>query len=387
MAASSVSLRLSPAAGGRWRRGHDRRPHAAAGRRRQLGLAQVPVHVASDLSPAQVKAYRLADNRTAEETAGISSCCRSSLTGCSSSGSTSSLLGFDPAELAELLAARPWASPTPTWYPSRRSSRSAKPGDLWQLGPHRLLCGDTTKVEDVVRVMDGRRAALMVTDPPYLVDYDGGHHPDRTKGNGGKRGKRTTSTGMPISTASTQSPSMRLPLACAREHALTRAAGHLPVLRHDARRASSLPPGGQAGLLAHQVIIWQKSRAGAHPLRLHLGLRALPLWLGCRASGRSRVVHRPMRAPSGRSPRAIEDGARACIRRVKPVELIRRPIGYHTLPGEIIYEPFSGSGTAHHRSRDDGPGLLCHRALARPSAMWPSRAGSASRGKEAVRHG
>ena len=52
-----------------------------------------------------------------------------------------------------------------------------KPGDLWLLGDHRLLAGDSTKAEDVRRLMAGERAVLMATDPPYLVDYDGGNHP------------------------------------------------------------------------------------------------------------------------------------------------------------------------------------------------------------------
>ena len=58
----------------------------------------------------------------------------------------------------------------------RREART-KPGDLWLLGDHKLLCGDSTKAEDVQRLMAGERAGLMATDPPYLVDYQGGAHP------------------------------------------------------------------------------------------------------------------------------------------------------------------------------------------------------------------
>ena len=50
-------------------------------------------------------------------------------------------------------------------------------GDLWCLGDHRLLCGDATLAADVITVMNGERATLMATDPPYLVDYTGGQHP------------------------------------------------------------------------------------------------------------------------------------------------------------------------------------------------------------------
>ena len=53
----------------------------------------------------------------------------------------------------------------------------SKPGDLWLLSDHRLLAGDSTKAEDVQRLMAGERAGLMATDPPYLCDYDGGNRP------------------------------------------------------------------------------------------------------------------------------------------------------------------------------------------------------------------
>ena len=68
------------------------------------------------------------------------------------------------------------ASPIPTRSPSRQRA-ALQSGDLWLLGEHRLLCGDSTDRAHVARLMAGERAALMATDPPYLVDYDGGNHP------------------------------------------------------------------------------------------------------------------------------------------------------------------------------------------------------------------
>src|ERR1044071_9337646 len=63
-----------------------------------------------------------------------------------------------------------------------------KPGDLWLLGDHRLLCGDSTNADDVDRLFNGELASLLATDPPYLVDYDGGNHP-ASKANKGKANK------------------------------------------------------------------------------------------------------------------------------------------------------------------------------------------------------
>src|SRR5207248_7556886 len=60
-----------------------------------------------------------------------------------------------------------------------------QPGDFWLLGDHRLLCGDSTSEADVARLMNGKQASLLATDPPYLVDYDAGNHPP-SKSNKGK---------------------------------------------------------------------------------------------------------------------------------------------------------------------------------------------------------
>ena len=65
-----------------------------------------------------------------------------------------------------------------------------QPGDLWLLGEHRLLCGDSTNPEDVERLMDGKQASLLATDPPYLVDYTGGdHRPSRANKGKANRNK------------------------------------------------------------------------------------------------------------------------------------------------------------------------------------------------------
>lgn len=90
-------------------------------------------------------------------------------------------VGFDLAEINELLARLqaeagmgPVEDPGPGDPPEDPVSAS---GDLWLLGGHRLLCGDSTKPESLERLMAGEKASLLATDPPYLVDYDGTNHP------------------------------------------------------------------------------------------------------------------------------------------------------------------------------------------------------------------
>ena len=155
---------------------------------KQLGLEQVPVLVAADLSPAQVKAYRLADNRTNEETSWDLELLPLELEGLIELEYDLELLGFDEDELTRIMARPNEGLTDPDLVPEPPLEPITKSGDLWQLGRYRLLCGDATKAGDVRRLMDGKRATLMATDPPYLVDYDGGHHP-ATIANGGKAGR------------------------------------------------------------------------------------------------------------------------------------------------------------------------------------------------------
>ena len=93
------------------------------------------------------------------------------------STTTSALTGFDPAEIAGFLAEPTEGLTDPDLVPEVPDEPISKPGDLYLLGKHRLLCGDATSADDVERLMAGKRATLMATDPPYLVDYQGGQHP------------------------------------------------------------------------------------------------------------------------------------------------------------------------------------------------------------------
>jgi ParB-like chromosome segregation protein Spo0J len=139
----------------------------------QLGLKSVPVHVAKDLSKAQVKAYRLADNRTHEESEWNTEQLAIELEELEQYEFDLSLTGFDTYELEELLAKEiiaetaKEAALTPPVEPISRL------GDLWTLGQHKLLCGDALDAESYIKLLDGVAADMVFTDPPYNVDYRG----------------------------------------------------------------------------------------------------------------------------------------------------------------------------------------------------------------------
>ena len=221
-------------------------------------------------------------------------------------------------------------------------------GDLWLLGPHKLLCGDSTDPASVRRLLAGERATLMATDPPYLVDYDGGNRPQTW----GKDGR-------PISPeqktkhwdAYTDHDSSVAFYADFLRAALAEALGDVPVVYQwfGMTRADIVMAAWRAnGLLAHQVVIWHKSRAVLG--RSDFMYDYEPAIYGWVAGRRPEPERRPPASTTAvwevDQKEGVEDGLGAVHPTIKPVELIRRPITWHTRPGELLYEPFSGSGTA-----------------------------------------
>jgi len=128
-----------------------------------------------------------------------------------------------------------------------------QPGDLWVLGEHRLLCGDSTSEEDVARLFGDAKAVLMATDPPYLVDYTGGEHPP-TKANGGNpnRNKNWDEYKDPESGVDFFARFLRVGLLHLNQDAAI-------YQWHPTRRQALVEQAWQqCGLLVHQTIVWAK---------------------------------------------------------------------------------------------------------------------------------
>jgi hypothetical protein len=136
----------------------------------KLGLQKVPVHVARGLSPAQVKAYRLADNKTADLAEWDDTLLTQELAELQKLDFDLNLLGFSQDELNMFLDTEVLPGLVdPDDIPGPPEEAVSKPGDLWILGNHRLLCGNSSKAEDVDRLLDGAPVHLVNTDPPYNV--------------------------------------------------------------------------------------------------------------------------------------------------------------------------------------------------------------------------
>jgi DNA modification methylase len=139
---------------------------------RRLGLGSVPVLVLDHLSEAQRRAYLIADNKLALNAGWNEELLAAELHSLNGDGFDLALTGFDEAELNRLLAPLDEtgdneAEADGDEAPNPPRNPVTQPGDLWCLGSHRLLCGDSINPEDVARVMDGERASLVFTSPPY----------------------------------------------------------------------------------------------------------------------------------------------------------------------------------------------------------------------------
>jgi hypothetical protein len=129
----------------------------------KLGMTPVPVHVAKGLSPAQAKEYRIADNQTASISDWDDKLLPLELAELQQLDFDLNLTGFSPEEEGQT---------DPDDIPEPPDEPKTKLGDLWLLGRHRLLCGDSSKAEDVDRLLAGAKIHLVNTDPPYHVKVE-----------------------------------------------------------------------------------------------------------------------------------------------------------------------------------------------------------------------
>jgi DNA modification methylase len=142
----------------------------------RLGMKEVPVLVATDLSPAQVKAYRLADNRVHEEAEWDEELLALELGDLSKLGFDLGVTGFDADEINALLDIDQGgllAGADEDAVPETPAKPTTFPGELIELGKHRLICGDSTDPFVIEKLFAGAKADAIFTDPPYNVNYEG----------------------------------------------------------------------------------------------------------------------------------------------------------------------------------------------------------------------
>lgn len=142
---------------------------------KEEGITEVPCVFVDYLTPAQKKAYILADNRMAMDAGWDEELLRVEIEALQAESFDVGLTGFDEKDIAELFAGEDGDAQDDDFDVDEELQKPpvTKSGDVWLLGNHRLVCGDSTKEETYAVLMDGKKANLVVTDPPYNVNYEG----------------------------------------------------------------------------------------------------------------------------------------------------------------------------------------------------------------------
>jgi len=292
----------------------------------RLGLTHIPVALADDLTDAQIKAFRLLANRSATWAEWDDDLLALELNDLKEDGFDLGLTGFDAEEVNTLLEhglgfGRQNENSIPTDVETR-----VQPGDLWRMGSHRLLCGDATKQTDVGRLLGHRRPTLMVTDPPYGVSYDPAWRNEAGASSTSRTGKVENDHRVDWREAWKLFP------------------GDIAYVWHAGVHAGAVAESLEAAeFRVRSQIIWSKPRFALSRGDYHW--QHEPCWYAVREGSKSNWQGGRDQSTvwavgnSGRIDAGTVHGTQ------KPVEIIRRPILNHTLWGDVVYDPFAGSGT------------------------------------------
>ena len=291
----------------------------------KLGLETVPVHVATGLSTEQVKAYRIADNQTATLAEWNLDLLSMELLGLENTGFDLNLLGFSAAELSNILVREPKAGLTdPDQVPLPPEEPITQPGDLWLLGDHRLLCGDSRSAEDVARLLQDYQPSCVATDPPYGVSYVG-----------------KTDKALPVHNdgADELLPLLNDALRLAFSHCVPGAVWYVCA-----------PAGPQFFAFAtvltelevwRQTLVWAKQSLVMGHSDYHYQHEAI--FYGWKPG----APHQP---PPDRKQNTLWQFDRPSASRehptMKPVAIFLKMLQNSTVAGSVVYDPFCGSGTS-----------------------------------------
>jgi DNA modification methylase len=329
----------------------------------KLGLAKVPVHVAKELSPEQVRALRIADNKTAELSQWDMELLPLELAELKAADFDLSLLGFSMDDVAAMLAPAGTEGLTdPDDVPAPPDAATTVPGDVWVLGQHRLMCGDSSKAEDLDRLLDGLPIHLVNTDPPYNVKVeprsnnaiaaglssfqqthhqklDVERHPSKAK----PTQKKLRAKDRPLANDFvTDDEFDRLLAAWFGNIARVLIPGGGFYIWGGYANCANYPPVLKAmELYFSQAIIWVKE----HPVLTRKDFMGNHEW--CFYGWKEGAAHRffgPNNVPDTWPVKKVNPQSMVHLTE-KPAELARRAIEYSSRPGEHVLDLFGGSGS------------------------------------------
>ena len=298
---------------------------------RQLGVAKVPVHIAEGLTDTQAKAYRLADNRTGQDAEWDMDLLGLEMRDLDAEGFDLDLTGFGEMELQSLMADKTEGLTDPDAVPPVPDDPVTKMGDVWLLGRHRLMCGDSTVETDVSALLGDVKPHLMVTDPPYGVEYDATW---RGKAGHAALGKNRTGVVEHDDRADWTEAWALFP-------------GNIVYVWHGGLMSGVVADSLTAcGFELRSQIIWNKTVMAMGRSDYHW--KHEPCWYAVRGTGAWAGDRKQTTVWDFASPLHIMGGSKEKKTphpTQKPVECMKRPVENNSSPGQAVYEPFSGSGT------------------------------------------
>jgi len=330
-----------------------------------LPVGTVPVIDCSGWSPAQRRAYIIADNQIALNAGWNEDILALELRDLKTAEFDLQVLGFGSDQLLALLDDGSKGPREPDYAPPIEPDPITRDGECWILGGHRLVCGDCTVEKAVAMALNGVKPHLMVTDPPYGVEYSPGWRSAVNKdGPASKRALGKVKNDDRIDWTE----------AWALFH------GDVAYCWHAGRHASSVQASLEAaGFSIRCQIIWAKSqiafgRGDYHwqhePCWYAVRKSAVGHWAGDRKQTTLWQIDKPKSSETGHGTQ-------------KPVECMKRPIENNSNPGHAVYEPFSGSGTTIIAC--EMTGRFCHAIELSPNYVdvavrrWQGFTGNAAR--------
>jgi len=299
-------------------------------RARKLGMAAVPVIELAHLTPAQRQGLVLADNKIAENAGWDMGLLREELFALDHLDFDLGLTGFALGEIEQIMtwAPRNGGLTDPDEAPAAPLDPVTRPGDTWLCGRHRVRCGDGTNADDVTALLGDIVPLLMVTDPPYGVQYDADWRNRADRANGKPYGARAIGRVTNDDRADWREAWALFP-------------GDVAYVWHAGTKADIVAESLDAsGFAIRSQVIWAKSRFAIS--RGHYHVQHEPCWYAVRKGGTGhwhgdrsqatlwQIEH--LKSETGHSTQ-------------KPVDCMRRPIINNSAPGQPVYDPFLGSGT------------------------------------------
>lgn len=305
----------------------------------ELGMKDVPVKYADGLSPTQIKGYRIMDNRSAQNSEWDMELLNLEIQDLKELDFDLDLTGFNPDELAGIIldgepATEGDTEPQTDRAEELRERWGVEEGQLWALGDHRLLCGDSTKADDVARVMNGQLAELVVTDPPYGVSYA-----DKNSFlNAIDKGNCIQTEIKNDHLDKEQTQELWKSAFCEMSKAMGKGAVVYCFMPQGGDQMMMMMMMMGAGIEPRHELIWLKNN---HVLgRTDYAYKHEPILYAWKEGGhkfygdfQTSILEYPRPQKADMHPT------------MKPVELVMKLIENSSQSGGILYEPFSGSGT------------------------------------------